>query len=151
MFARFPHLTDSQGTPDEERRHRLEWHALLARLDAERELRASLENGTDDHGVATLMAEGSFDPRAAEVLFSLAASVRVAGDMPERRFAPEDLDHMSQAVAKGQTNGAARLPNAKSYDCNETQQAGATDIEGDDGQDYAVPAARPEDENVSRT
>ncbi|WP_156500575.1 hypothetical protein [Croceicoccus bisphenolivorans] len=146
MFARFPHLPDD-ASREEQRRHRLEWHALIARLDAERDLRNSLGGEDDACGIAALMAEGSFDPRAAEMIFSLAASVRVSGDLPERRFSPDDLARLSQAI----TDGAARLRNPKPYDCNNRAQTADPGLRANTG-DTATPVAgtRP-DGNVSRT
>lgn len=147
MFARFPHLTDSQEDPGERTRHRIEWHSLLARLDAERDLRASLDQEIATRGMAALMAEGSFDPRAAEMLFSLAAGAHVEGDMPERRFSPEDLARLSQAIS----NGEARLPDAKPSEAKNEIQAQHDGI-GDDGDHgAAAPVQMPGEGNVSRT
>lgn len=143
MFARFPHLKDA--TPgDEHRRNRPEWHVLLARLEAERDLRNSLGGDAGAHGIAAIMAEGSFDPRAAEMIYSLAAGARVHGDMPERRFAPDDLARLSQAI----TDGASRLPNPKPSECNKTNRTAAACGQRIAGDEPASSAPTPSDRNV---
>jgi len=147
MFARFPHLPDSPEHRDEEHRHRLEWPVLIARLDAERDLRNSLGGTVGPPGIAAAMAEGSFDPQAAEMIFSLAASVRVAGDMPERRFASGDLAGLSRAI----TDGTPRLPNPKPSDCNNRSEAADHRVWRDESDDSASTAAMPRDGKVSRT
>ncbi len=130
MFARFPHLSDVDPDRRDGKPRRLDWHALLARLDAQRDLRSSFGETLGSRSLAQLMAEGSFDPRAAEMIFSLAASVNVPGDLPERRFSPEDLANLSQAI----TDGAARLRNPKPSQAKETHEAGPFPV-GDDGDD----------------
>lgn len=137
MFARFPHLKDV-APGDEHRRNRPEWHALLARLEAERDLRNSLGGDGGVHGIAAMMAEGSFDPRAAEMIYSLAAGARVHGDMPERRFAPDDLARLSQAI----TDGASRLPNPKPSECNNSNRT--ADPCGRRGEDDQVAPRGPD-------
>lgn len=127
MFARFP---QPPVAPDAEREgqcglHPLDWHALIARLEAERDLRGSLAEHFDGSGFASLLAEGSFDPRAAEMLFTLAASTGMAGDRPLGMQA----DH-----ATGLRSGAhapARLRNAKPSDCNNrAHETGRTPQQG---------------------
>lgn len=144
MFARFPYLTDSDETGPDAKRRRLDWHALLAKLDAERDLRNSLGDVHGLHGIAALMAEGSFDPRAAEMIFSLAAGAQVAGDMPERRFAAEDLSRLSQSAS----DEGSRLRNPKSSECN--KHSGKADRTfHTDGGEMAPPATpTPRDGNA---
>lgn len=124
MFAQFPQTPVSRETIDSEsvRTHPIDWHALLSRLRAERDMRCALERDEHDHAFATMLAEGSFDPRAAEVIFSLAASAGVSGDLPERRFSPEDLEQFSRRMPAA----AARLPNAKPSDCNNSPETAAS-------------------------
>jgi len=108
MLARFPHLSDKQQSAGEDLspQRRLDWHALLARLQAERDLRGSFDGPIDPQGIASLLAEGSFDPRAAEMIITLAAGAGVSSDLGER-------------------SGMARLRNAKpSQGRDETQAAG---------------------------
>ena len=90
MFAKFPNLpgTDRAGSPDanDTAGHRemcggqardmaghgarsLDWHSLRAKLSAERDLRGAMR-GENEAMAGWIRAEGSFDPRAAEALFS---------------------------------------------------------------------------------
>lgn len=109
MFARFPHLSEVDPDRQADKPRRLDWHSLLAKLEAERDLRSSFGATLGSSSLAQLMAEGSFDPRAAEMLFSLAAGVGPSGDMPERRFSSDDLARISHAI----TDGSACLRNPK--------------------------------------
>ena len=47
----------------------LDWHSLRAKLSAERDLRGAMR-GENEAMAGWIRADGSFDPRAAEVLFS---------------------------------------------------------------------------------
>ncbi|GGD35217.1 hypothetical protein [Croceicoccus pelagius] len=142
MFENLPNLPLDGATEDDRgATRRIDWHALLSRLQAERDLRASLEDGLDRRGLATLITEGSFDPHAAEMLFALAAGAGVPGDTPERRFLPEDLAALSQQVA----GAPSRLRNPKSSDCKNPSQT--TERVASDGFDFEVsPKTSPSSE-----
>jgi hypothetical protein len=128
MFARFPHSSEGDSDRQADKPRRLDWHSLLAKLEAERDLRSSFGASLGTRSLAQLMADGSFDPQAAEMLFSLAASVGPSGDMPERRFSPEDLARLSHAI----TDGSACLPNPKSSPAREAYEVTALAV-GIDG------------------
>ena len=123
MFARVPQPPVSPDAMDETsaRPRRIDWHALIARLQAERDLRCSLETDAQGPALATVLAEGSFDPQAAEMLFALAAGAAVSGDMPGRRFCPDELARMASDMA----GGGPRLRNAKPSECNNPSHAAA--------------------------
>ncbi|WP_144097103.1 hypothetical protein [Croceicoccus sediminis] len=142
MFENLPNLPMDGATEDHRgETRRIDWHALLSRLQAERDLRSSLEDGMDRRGLASLITEGSFDPHAAEMLFALAAGVGVHGDMAERRFLPEDLAALSQQV----TGAGPRLRNPKSSDCKNPSHT--TEHGAEVGSDEEVtPKASPSSE-----
>ncbi|AKM11162.1 hypothetical protein [Croceicoccus naphthovorans] len=143
MLANVPHLpNDPEATPQDQARLRpVEWDGLLARLQAERDLRASLGETFDPHGLALAMAQGSFDPRAAETLFALAAGAGVSGDMPERRFAPEDLRHLGLTGGEG----SGRLPNIKPSEANNPSRKAAQVLRDHAGSPAATAAEGPQE------
>lgn len=119
MLEKFP-TADDIARGDQHRR-RLDWHALLARLEAERDWRHSLGEDACVRGIAVLMAGGSFDPRAAETIFALAAgqAERAIGYLPSAQaFAPVDLAQAAAAIA----DGGACLRNAKPSQANADQR-----------------------------
>lgn len=115
MLERFPPV--EEGLQGEQRRRRLDWHALLSRLEAERDWRHSLGEDACVRGIAVLMAEGSFDPRAAETIFALAAGqAERAHEYPSaaQGFAPLGPAHVAPPIA----DGGACLRNAKCSHAN---------------------------------
>lgn len=120
MLERFPSAED--GLHGEQRRRRLDWHALLSRLEAERDWRHSLGEDACVRGIAVLMAEGSFDPRAAETIFALAAGHAERAHeypAPPQAFAPADLALAAPPIA----DGGACLRNAKCSPANGDERA----------------------------
>ncbi len=83
----------------------LDWHSLRAKLSAERDLRGAMR-GENEAMAGWIRAEGSFDPRAAEVLFSHAHAEDEADDAPAQGmdFRQDDKNYGS---------AGSRLPDPK--------------------------------------
>ena len=104
MLAKLQDLAGNpkEHDPDAPEARPLDWHALRARLEAERDLRNSLNGDGARPRHTWQAAEGSFDPRAAEAIFS---HCRTQGR--------DEAGHVSSPDAETRTARAPSLPDDK--------------------------------------
>lgn len=137
MFAKFQNSPggDHGAIDARDGRRRLDWHALKARLEAERELRTALKEANDPARLAT--SEGSFDPRAAQSLFARLLY---------------DVQSMEIDARENDAGDRGRLRNSKSSDGSNPGQENAGN--GEDSKDEGVsgfPGRGMSGQGVSRS